>query len=942
MTLKNASLVNGTPKNYAGGGFCGGTIESCVVSNCMSTSRYTCYGAVYNATVVNSLIVNNVNTNSTSGGRAAGVSNCKVYNSTIANNVSTGYPGGANYSHLKNCIVYGNTARSGYSEYNEVRSCQNEALSTGVSVDIAAQSNLIGVDPWFVDAANGDWRLTAGSPAIDVGEEVTTYEMPFYDLSGEPSRRIKNNIIDYGCYEGGVVTGAPVAPVATGTSAKAGKGLPFVWAAVPNAAEYRIYRGTSDDVASATLVGTTTATNYLDTTTTGGTDYYYWISAYANSEFGESAKCGPIAVTSYADLKIETASLPAATEAVPYSVQLECSGNVGAATWSLPYTVVTREASTFDGSVGEVVGDDWPERDTSYQHNPIISLPFTFTWFGTAYDKVRASSTGGLYFGAGNGNSTSWSSYSMGSVPKIAVNEGPYTSYYYVQTSELRVESAADHVTIVWKGTCDGKTMEFSATLDSDNTVRLAYGTNKAGAYVAFCNVAGDPTTTVQPRLQQDCSGMDDIVITCLPNESSLALSEDGLLSGIEDFAGSYKVSALVTDADNGDTVYKTFTLTVNANANTRPVIDSTSPATGGSSAPEDIARVVIPAGDSQAFSVAARDPEGAALNYSWFLDDNLVSSGSSWTFATTDADLGRHTLVCEVADALWTNGQVYAEWDISVGQKLYVNAVTGTTNGTGTAESPFKTLQQAEEWLSMGATVLVAPGTYAPVRLWGWTDASVVFRATGSAAETIIDGGGSNVCVDDWNCTKEFTFIGFTLRNGGDTGVTGGATGTASYGVNLRDCVITGCTGGRCTIYGADVEDCTIYGNTATRYGAAVGFCNVVNSLIYGNTAGGTGVVYRSTLDHCTVYGNTAMVGGGLDATSTADHSIVWGKTATSDASTANYQPGTNDVQFTASCTTPLPAGGEGNIAQNPQFVDAAGGDFHLADGSPCKEFDM
>ena len=111
---------------------------------------------------------------------------------------------------------------------------------------------------------------------------------------------------------------------------------------------------------------------------------------------------------------------------------------------------------------------------------------------------------------------------------------------------------------------------------------------------------------------------------------------------------------------------------------------------------------MVIPAGDSQAFSVAARDPEGAALNYSWFLDDNLVSSGSSWTFATTDADLGRHTLVCEVADALWTNGQVYAEWDISVGQKLYVNAVTGTTNGTGTAESPFKTLQQAEEELGV------------------------------------------------------------------------------------------------------------------------------------------------------------------------------------------------------------------------------------------------
>ena len=928
-TLKNVAVVNGKYTSWSSyaGGVTGGTIENCVVSNCVSSQSA---GGIYNATVVSSLIVNNVNTNTTYNyaGYPAGVGDCKVYNSTIANNISSGYPGGASDSYLKNCIVYGNTAKVGWTEYNEVSSCNGDG-------DIY-DTNLIGVDPWFVDAANGDYRLTAGSPAIDAGGEVSEFDFEHAtDLAGD--RRIKNNIIDYGCYEGGIVTGAPVAPVATGTSAKAAKGLPFVWAAVPNAAEYRIYRGTSDNVASATLVDTTTATNYLDLATTGGTDYFYWVSSY-NSTYGESEKCGPIEVTSYADLKIETASLPGATEAVPYSVQLECSGNVGTATWSLPYTVVTcGEGSTFNGDVGVVVGDDWPEKDTSYQHNPIVTLPFSFTWFGEQYDKVRLSKFGALYFGVGTGASLSWSTWAIDDEPKIVVNEGPYSSYYYVETSEFRVDSQADHVTIVWKGTCHGKTVEFSATLNSDNTVRLAYGSNEVGAYVAYSNGSADTVNTLY-RAEGDFSNADDFIITCLPNESNLTLSEDGLLSGIEDFAGSYKVSALVTDADNGDTVYKTFTLTVNANANTRPVIDSTSPATGGSSAPEDIARVVIPAGDSQAFSVAARDPEGAALNYSWFLDDNLVSSGSSWTFATTDADLGRHTLVCEVADALWTNGQVYAEWDISVGQKLYVNAVTGTTNGTGTAESPFKTLQQAEECLSMGATVLVAPGTYAPVRLWGWTDASVVFRATGSAAETIIDGGGSNVCVDDWNCTKEFTFIGFTLRNGGDTGVTGGATGTASYGVNLRDCVITGCTGGRCTIYGADVEDCTIYGNTATRYGAAVGFCNVVNSLIYGNTAGGTGVVYRSTLDHCTVYGNTAMVGGGLDATSTADHSIVWGNTATADASTANYESG---AQFTVSCTTPLPAGDD-NIAQNPQFVDAAGGDFRLADGSPCKDLDM
>ncbi len=212
-----------------------------------------------------------------------------------------------------------------------------------------------------------------------------------------------------------------------------------------------------------------------------------------------------------------------------------------------------------------------------------------------------------------------------------------------------------------------------------------------------------------------------------------------------------------------------------------------------------------------------------------------------------------------------------------------------------------------------------------------------VTFRATGSAAETIIDGGSTNICVDDYHCSKEFTFVGFTLRNGGDADY----AGTASYGVNLKDCVVTGCASWRCTIYGADVDNCQIYGNTATRHGAAVGFCNVTRSLIYGNTSGETGVVYRSTLDRCTVYGNTALVGGGMDGMSTADHSIVWGNTATADASTANYEPSTNGVQFTYSCTTPLPSG-DGNIASDPQFVDAAGGDFHLYSTSPCLEAGM
>ena len=60
------------------------------------------------------------------------------------------------------------------------------------------------------------------------------------------------------------------------------------WLAVGTATSYSIYRSTSSDVSTATLLGTSVTTTYDDSTTTIGQTYFYWVkaaNATATSDF---------------------------------------------------------------------------------------------------------------------------------------------------------------------------------------------------------------------------------------------------------------------------------------------------------------------------------------------------------------------------------------------------------------------------------------------------------------------------------------------------------------------------------------------------------------------------------------------------------------------------------------------------------------------------------
>jgi hypothetical protein len=149
-------------------------------------------------------------------------------------------------------------------------------------------------------------------------------------------------------------------------------------------------------------------------------------------------------------------------------------------------------------------------------------------------------------------------------------------------------------------------------------------------------------------------------------------------------------------------------------------------------------------------------------------------------------------------------------------------------------------------------------------------------------------------------------------------------------------------------------LERCTLRCNTVSRYGGGAYGCTLRNCVVISNAAvsgdGQGGGAYASTLLNCLVVRNQAEdTGAGLfgcvvlnctvASNGDADNpTAVYGarRGATNSAVHANLGPNWANAVFHYSCTTPDP-GGEGNITNDPRFVNADAGDLRLAPNSPC-----
>ncbi|OQB42787.1 MAG: WD domain, G-beta repeat [Candidatus Latescibacteria bacterium ADurb.Bin168] len=258
---------------------------------------------------------------------------------------------------------------------------------------------------------------------------------------------------------------------------------------------------------------------------------------------------------------------------------------------------------------------------------------------------------------------------------------------------------------------------------------------------------------------------------------------------------------------------------------------------------------------------------------------------------------------------------------------------VQGSLHAVGTASDSIRFLKgTASEW--------------GGVRFSGSDSSTIAFaRITGANA---IAGGGMSI--------KARLGMANSVIKGNTSNFGGGlvceGTNATFIACTISDNFASGSGGGVvCNSATTVFERCTIANNTAsgsTIVGGGVycvgGLTKLTHCAIAGNTAtyGGGGLYVRpygllqkttkAVVTSCTITGNTAPEGSGVfnEDSLLISNSVVWGNNAKGMDSVGPVVASYCDVQNVL-------FSGTGNISDDPLFVDAANGDFHLQESSPC-----
>jgi hypothetical protein len=224
-TISDSQFRHNSAKNV-GGGVGGYLYGGLTISGAVFEHNNAGNGGGLGIADITTVVTNSVFfANSAGDGGGVGATNAALFltNVTLHNNTASRGGGGLRNSNcspgLTNVILWSNFAPAGDEIANYVGSVPQISYSlihnsggSGGGWDTAlgtdGGNNLDG-DPLYADAPNGNLRPSAGSPAINAGDNAAPY-IQSVDLDG--NARVLDGVVDMGAYEYDPATGVANAP----------------------------------------------------------------------------------------------------------------------------------------------------------------------------------------------------------------------------------------------------------------------------------------------------------------------------------------------------------------------------------------------------------------------------------------------------------------------------------------------------------------------------------------------------------------------------------------------------------------------------------------------------------------------------------------------------------------------------------------------------------
>lgn len=349
------------------------------------------------------------------------------------------------------------------------------------------------------------------------------------------------------------------------------------------------------------------------------------------------------------------------------------------------------------------------------------------------------------------------------------------------------------------------------------------------------------------------------------------------------------------------------------------------------------------------------------SLTNSYSTNYYIATTGSSLNNGTS-ASTPKATLatifssfILAAGDTVFVAAGTYAEKTIIVGSNDKGFVIEGAPLSGGIPTTIFSS-DQTSYWMRIN-NAACDNITLSKIKIANYKESGSL---QGGGLEVTVDGvTGLKVknCVFD-NCDAKAGY------NGGSIYFLAGSTNTT---LELTDVVVTnsnntGAVAGAVYIYASGFADidvtmtrCKFYSNSTTGDGSAIMMAGDVGSsltmtscLLYNNSITATshnGVIYTNTkstltMTNCTVYGNTASTAGSntetggiyVNYTANIKNSILYANTY-KDIFEANGTTTVTNSDYQGQYNTTL----TNCITSNPQFTNAAAGDFTLLSTSPC-----